>query len=220
MADEFSRARAKPLYRLADGTIVPSVTTVISAVLGFNKEALIAWANRMGLRGIDTSRYRDEAADAGTCAHEIIRCYFRNVEPDLRAYSQEQIAAAQAAVGAFKEWVRGRRVKLILSEQSLVSEAYRYGGTIDWYDMIDGALTLCDFKTSAMVRFEHKLQLAAYRQLLVENGYQVESIRLLKIGRQHGDFEEHIIRRVDEYWEIFRHALAIYWLKLQVDGRL
>lgn len=38
-----AKTKAHQKYRLVDGTIVPSVTTIIQE-LGWNKNALVAWA--------------------------------------------------------------------------------------------------------------------------------------------------------------------------------
>lgn len=60
------------VYRLKDGTRVPSVTTIISRF----KESggLVHWAWQLGIDGKDYRKVRDEAADAGTLAHALLEC--------------------------------------------------------------------------------------------------------------------------------------------------
>ena len=67
-----SKTKAHTRYRLTDGTIVPGVTTVTGSQLGWNKQVLINWANRIGLTEIDSTKYKDDKADIGTLAHQMI----------------------------------------------------------------------------------------------------------------------------------------------------
>ena len=77
--DASKKARAHTIYKLEDGTKVPGVTTVLGIL---NKPALVKWANNLGLQGIDSNKYRDEMADIGTLAHQMIVNYFNKVETD------------------------------------------------------------------------------------------------------------------------------------------
>ena len=58
------------IYRLKDGTRVPSVTTIISRF----KESggLVHWAWNLGMQNIDYRQIRDSAADAGSLAHAML----------------------------------------------------------------------------------------------------------------------------------------------------
>ena len=69
MKDKLKKAsKAHIRYKLKDGTVVPGATTITGLL---NKPFLITWANRLGLEGIDSTKYRDAAADIGTLAHQI-----------------------------------------------------------------------------------------------------------------------------------------------------
>ena len=219
-ATSFTRAKAHTRYTLADGTVVPSATTVIG-VLGLNKQALISWAARLASQGIDPLRYRDEAADAGSCAHEMVRAYWRGEEPDLSPYSEEQIRAARNSLQSFYRWAEKHTIEPVLVEQPIVSERHRFGGTPDVVAIVDGRLELLDWKTSAGLYTEHKIQVAAYYHMLKENGYKVQRVRLIRIGREEGDtFEEHVIGKRDLVllWKLFLHARAIYDLAQKLKG--
>jgi hypothetical protein len=65
-------------YVLADGTSVPSVTTVI----GRWKESggLIHWAWKLGMEGRDYRDVRDSAASSGTIAHAMVDASIRGIE--------------------------------------------------------------------------------------------------------------------------------------------
>jgi len=202
--------RAKKLYKTADGTIVPGVTTVLNVLA---KPALIHWAWNLGMQGVDYRKFRDKAANIGTLAHYMVECDLAGKEPDLSLYSKDDIDLAENCLISYYEWRKGKTVKPIHTEMPLVSERWKYGGTIDFYGEIDGVITLLDLKTGKAIYDEHTIQLAAYVHLLKEHDYPVQKIRVLRIGRDEAEgFEERVktIKQLKPYWEAFRHALGIY----------
>ena len=83
---------------------------------------------------------------------------------------------------------------------------------------MEGQHILVDFKTSKAIYDEHKLQLAAYWQLLTENGWAVDEARIVSIGRDESEgFEERIYTDLSLEWELFLHAKAIYDLKRRMS---
>lgn len=204
------KARAHTRYRTADGTIVPGATTVIGVI---DKPHLVKWANNLGLLGYDSNKYRDELAEIGTLAHYMIECHLSGIEPDLSAYSPEQIDRASNSVLKFHEWEKQHTLEPILTEAQLVSEKYRFGGTVDYYGLIDGIPTILDLKTSKAIYDSHIWQVAAYHQLLVEHGYDVQQVRVLQIGRDESEgFSERVLT-VDELgpqWAVFEAARTLY----------
>jgi hypothetical protein len=208
------RSRAHTTYTLQDGTAVPGVTTILSVL---NKPALVKWANNLGLQGIDSSKYVDEKAAIGTLAHQMIADYLRSVETDTSEYSKVQIDQAENAVLSFLEWEKTHHIKPILVEEPMVSELYKFGGTIDCLGQINGNLCLLDFKTSSGVFPEMMIQVVAYRQLLIEHGHKVDQVTILRIGRTPDEgFEDRLVNEVDKCWQIFQHCLEIYRLQREV----
>jgi hypothetical protein len=207
------KVQAHQRYYTSTGEQVAGVTTILNVLA---KPALVPWANRLGLQGIDTSKYVDEAAMIGTLAHYLIECSLKVEEPDLRDFTQAQVERAAHGVFAFNEWRSRHSLDPLLVEEQLVSDAYRYGGTIDCLCLLDGQLTLVDLKTSSGIWPEHKYQLGAYWQLLREHGHQIKGARILRIGRTEGEgMEEHTLTgtQVLHGWRVFEHCLAIYELK-------
>jgi len=186
------RAKAHTQYRLSDGTRVPGVTTILGVI---NKPQLVKWANGLGLQGIDSTKYVDETSRVGTLAHEMIQEYLGGPKVDFACYTEEHRDAAENAVISFFEWEkRIGRMETLHIEMPLVSETWRYGGTVDWYGIIDGRRWLVDLKTSKGLYDEHVYQVSAYAALLQENGFPVEGVRLLRVGRTEDEgFDDHII---------------------------
>lgn len=213
------RARPHTVYRTTDGKRVPGVTTVLGIL---NKPALVKWANNLGLQGIDSSAYVDETARVGTLAHEMIQEYLGGPSWDREGWDAGQVDLAENAVLSFFEWERqtGHRMETRHIELPLVSEANRYGGTIDWYGEIGGKFWLVDIKTSKGLWPEHVFQVAAYWMLLQENGLPVDGVRLLRVGRTEDEgFDDHVIDvpKLNVAYSVFASALALYRAKQDYD---
>jgi hypothetical protein len=204
------KVKQHTVYKTVDGKRIPSTTTILG-ILG--KPALIAWANKMGLQGIDTRAYVDEKADIGTCAHYMIECDIKGVEPDLSIYSPFAVAAAENSFLKWMAWKDGQDIEFLGSEMALVSEVHKFGGTVDIYAEIAGHRTLLDIKTSGSgIWPEMKHQTAGgYRLLLEENGYPVEDVKILRIGRDETEgFETATIGNWDSHERVFLLCRELY----------
>jgi hypothetical protein len=203
--------KAHTRYELKDGTYVVGVTTVCGLM---DKPFLVRWANKLGLEGIDSTKYVDELATIGTIAHEVIRHNLLNEtlpENFFNDYTKLQMDASIESVNKFLSWKKNNNIKPISVEKGLVSEQYRYGGTHDLYCDLNGKKTLIDWKTGKGLYESHKVQLAANRQLLEENGYPVDECRLLSISRNDKeDTEELVVGGMDLRFKKFLNLLEIY----------
>ena len=214
---EFSKkAKAHVVYKLADGTRVPGTTTITGLL---NKPALVKWANNLGLEGIDSSKYVDAAASVGTLAHEMCEAYLRKERLDLSQYSPDDVTRARRAFRKFIGWTKGKRIEPLLLEEPLVSEKHQFGGTIDILANVNGTPTLIDLKTSKALYPEHLLQVAAYDQLLVDNGYWSSEVYILRIGRVEDEgFEYRRVDRLRRRWRVFSHLLEVYRLQKELGA--
>ena len=206
-------------YKTAEGKRVPGVTTITSE-LGWNTRTLINWANRMGLKGIDTNKFVDDKSKIGTLAHAMVTDQLQGKKTDTDDYSKNQIADAENSALSFFEWAKTKKIEPILIEQPLVSENYLYGGMPDIYARVYGALELIDLKTGSGIYPEMVIQVAGgYKFLLIENYHKVDSVRILNIPRTGNEaFVEKKISKQhqDTAWEIFKHCLKIYKLKKEL----
>lgn len=111
-----------------------------------------------------------DAMDSGKLAHQWIEEYIGAKLDDRGTYNVIlEDEKAQNAVNTFLEWEKSHKVEWIVSELMLASPTYTFAGTIDAVAMIDGVMTLVDFKTSNQISDDYNLQLAAYYILLDEN---------------------------------------------------
>lgn len=211
------KSKAHQRYKLASGEIVPGVTTITGQL---NKPGLIIWANRLGLQGIDSSKFRDDKADIGTLAHEMILAHLSKRKPETEDYSKNQIDAAENSFLSYLEWERGHIIEPILTEKPLISEKYKYGGTLDLYGMVDGVLEITDFKTGSDIYDEMWLQVAAYGPLPDDYASLPSRYRILNIPRtEDQSFKEEVKTDLSLHFEAFLKLLDFYYLNKQINKK-
>lgn len=201
-------------YKTKDGARVPSVTTVIGIL---NKPALLNWAWELGTQGIDYKAVRDQAGDIGSLAHYLIMSDIKGEKPDVSEYSKNDLGKAETCLLKYYEWQKKYEIKPLLTEKVLVSEQWRFGGTIDCFAETPQGNILVDFKTGKAIYDEHLIQVAAYSKLLEEKNYLHNRVMILRIGRDETEgFEERMVGNLEPYWRIFLNCLAIYTLQGEI----
>ena len=208
------RSRSHTRYYDKNGKLLPGVTTILGVL---NKPALVPWANGLGLQGINVREYVDVLALIGTIGHEMICCHNRGVNFESNGYPEDLIDKAENCYLSYLAWEKQHKVWPILCEAALVSELYGYGGTIDMLAKVDGVDTIVDYKTGKAIYPEHIYQVAAYRNLLEENGHFVSDVRILQIGRDENEgFSEKVVSSTTKEFMLFEHCLSIYKLQKEM----
>ncbi len=210
-------ATPKKGYFTKDGTKVPSVTTI----LGRFKEAggLIHWSWKLGMEGKDYRAVRDQAADAGTLAHELIDAHITGQTITLDG-DGEIIRQAQNAFNSYKNWELTTGVKIEWTERQLVSEEHKFGGTPDAFGIVDNKPVLLDWKTSNSVYSDYLIQLAAYALLIKEiYGIECQGHYLCRFSKEHGDFSVHHFPDLTEATRMFLLLREAYDLDRQLKKR-
>lgn len=214
---------AKQGYFLQDGTRVPSVTTILGVV---DKPALKPWAFAQGrISGraealgqpfaASLSEVTKGALEVGTIVHLMAELDVRGENPDaaipvdLDADLREKVSSG---FGAYMAWKKGSRVEIVDCEVPVLSERYRYGGTLDFIGKLDGKVILGDFKTSNGIWPEYLCQLPAYAQAFTETtGTSIDGgFHLLRFSKEHGDFAHHFFPALDDGWEAFLNMRSLY----------
>lgn len=217
MAEKLKGTKAHQRYRTKDNMIVPGTTTITGLL---NKPALVPWANKLGLQGIDSSKYRDKTAVIGTLAHELVEQDLGGPKVDFAQYSGDTTDKAQNAVISFYEWEKTVQLGTVhMIEAQLVSEEHRYGGTIDVYADIEDKTWLIDLKTGKALYWESAVQVAAYRHLLLEHGYRVDGVRILRVGRDETEgFEDRVLgdQLLTNCFTAFIHLRNVYDLQKKI----
>jgi hypothetical protein len=211
-------------YKLADGTKVPGVTTVIGNCLGWNKGALMWWANQEGLAGRNHRDSSQAAADAGTLAHAMVEAHIHGV-PFVAPIGTDpaQLAKASVAFGAYREWESDTRLQIVATEIKLVSEVHRFGATPDAIAIrANKGLVLPDWKSSKGTYADHLLQLAAYGHAFEEvTGMElVGGYYLCRFDKMSGGFSTKWWPRdaLDGAWKAFLACRQLYELQKDCEA--
>lgn len=209
------------IYRLKDKARVPSVTTINK--IGQDSGGLLHWAWTQGIEGRDYRQVRDDAAEAGNVGHALVEAAIKNAIPDLSKYKDEARVAGEMAFSAYSEWRSQSKITMVSSEVPLVSERFKYGGTLDAVvKNSSGALCLADWKTGGLYP-DHLCQVAAYGQLWNEN-YPDKPItggyHLLRFNRDSGDFSHAFFADLSEAWDAFLLKRQLYDLLSKIKKRV
>ena len=210
---------AHPIYKLKNDQRVPSVTTII----GRFKEAggLIHWAWQLGKEGKDYREVRDDAANAGTLAHQAVEAFIRG-QSFVYPEESEIVQKARKAFGAFIEWAEQTQLKATHTEVSMISEKHKYGGTMDAL-LISGKRSVGDWKSSNALYPEYLVQIAAYGKLWEEN-HPDEPItggyHLLRFDKTHGDFTHKWWGELETAWQAFLRLRDLYEFDKELKQRI
>lgn len=215
----YDTTAAHQRYRTTDGEVVPGGSTI--AKIGDDPGGLIHWAWQQGVDGKDYKKVRDEAADIGTMGHHMVEAFYAGKWPDVDKWSTHDRERATWAYVKFCEWWGTEQLKwspeIIEPEMQFVSDAYRYGGTLDAPCRdAEGRAILVDWKTSKAVYDSHIFQLAGYENLWNEHHPKDRIVRraIIRIGKQAetGDFEARWISdyQIGKAWECFKAKLHLW----------
>ncbi|MFZ9767173.1 MAG: hypothetical protein ACO3C4_01615 [Candidatus Limnocylindrus sp.] len=212
-------ATAKGGYRLASGEKVPSVTTVLKFK---DPGPLVQWAYKQGRehgyregRGepAPSSLYeqQDKILSIGTAVHEMCEVYVKGGDPKKHlstiapADDPTWLSSVMSGYGAFESWVAQSKLEIVDCEVVVISEEYRYAGTLDFLGRLNGKLVLGDFKTSNSVYAEYLAQMAAYAQAYTETTGNVidGGYHLLRFAKENGDFAHHFYPDLADGLDLF-----------------
>ncbi len=210
-------------YTTKDGEVVPSVTTVIGNVLGFNKNILINWTKSLAFRGQDADKVKKDSATIGTSAHYLIECKIRNEKFDkeeLKKLTKEQLIQVTNAYKGWKKWEEEWKPdEYLYTEISLVSEKYKFGGTVDIVVKKDDKIYILDNKTSNSLHMEMIVQLGAYKILFEEHHTEkINQCGIIKIEKKKPEYSLNLVpnQSLKSGQKIFLKALEIQKLKDKV----
>ena len=205
-------------YYNGNGVEVPSCTSVVKLL---NKPELVGWANYMGFRRINTTRFLQQKAEYGTYCHQLAEYYLNGImlaNEEVPLYIDQEthlsiLSKLEAIGNQFNE------SGIVILGMELQMHGARCGGTLDLLAHLPSKnrLILLDFKTSKSVYDSHLIQLGGYSLLLEETlGLSVTDVGIILLSKEPSD--ENFINllnreenRVNE--KIFEKLLDIYWLK-------
>lgn len=221
---------ARIIYRNQAGSQIPGVTTVI-ANLGWNTRALMHWAWKQGMEGLDYKAEKDIAANIGTAAMKMIEIEVtmgqlvdEDIERLVQLYTKEVVEKALTAYESWQRWCASHEFTVLAAEESLVSEEFQCGGTLDLrlaftIAKVHGRLSVVDVKVTKDIYPEHIIQVATYAAMRNELFPEepIQELHWLKLGKESVSFDHEFLTmdspKAQAAIEVFRHLRAIHDLR-------
>lgn len=141
----------------------------------------------------------------GTQVHASLSCFAKGLwQPPLPD-------EWQGYVNSGITWIEKYTKEIHLAEETLVDEGFGYKGTLDLIvTMVDGLLTIPDYKTARAKSKVWPVRMAAYRNLAIKNGYPIQKVGALRL-REDGSpaiFDHYPIAESD--FAVFHAALQAH----------
>lgn len=236
------------------GKIVPSTTQITKA--GINKEFLLYWSSKSASVYISKQWKPDvvydqdvidnilkrsinhfksiqtRAADIGTEAHLWIESFVNYVletgdkNPDIEQFGTPSSIEAINSVAAFLTWYDNTDVEFVASEKKVYSVVHNYSGTFDLLAIVEGVLTIVDFKTSKDIYEDNFIQGSAYVEAYEEEQQAiyaldgedipedklVQQFMVLHVPKDGRNYKTGIIERdlFSAYHQVFQGCRVVY----------
>lgn len=208
------------VYQRGEDTYYPSVTTILSA---FPVDPFfLEWLTETGK---NSEIIRQKAAREGSMVHDAIEklCKGETIEWTNDYGNAKYPLNVWQMILKFKDFYDTYHPETICNEQFVFSDEYQFAGTADYLCKLDGKIWLLDWKTSNAVHPSYMLQLAAYRQALLETkGIDIDKAGVcwLKAAtRKHSEkkgvyqgegWQIKEASNLEESWEAFKHTQFLY----------
>lgn len=211
----------------------PSVTTILNVL---NKPALVEWGVRCAcdfmcdslseLFAADSfspeqildlvnqarqahNRVKKTAADIGTEAHDWLAGYWKGMSMPLPPEGEP----VRHCIDAAMKWIKEHDAKPYLVERPCYSRRYMITGTPDFIGLVDGEVTVLDYKSTKKIWPEVALQMAPYASMyLEEHGVEVKNRIAIRMDKVTGEFESRTYGKdtFDPDMDTFLSAFKLY----------
>lgn len=171
----------------------PTVTELLELL---NKPALIKWANKLGLKGIDVDEYRTEAMKKGSDLHNQINEFSKYGIP----FENKELW------DNYSKFISDKQV--IDAEQNI--ECDLFIGRYDIKLKVNNDIVIADFKSSNRIYLENILQLVCYQIAFPDCKIAVVEIPSFK-------YKPLFIKDITPYKNIIEALVSIYNNKRLID---
>ena len=211
------RITKKGRYYEVDGTLYPSVTTILNYYPKF--EPFWKWK----YTNPDADIILKEAGEYGTNVHKAIEKTL-NSGLDITEYV-DLTEKEKKSVNLFGNWLtnlKKHKVEVVDIEKMVIGDGY--GGTIDLVLKVDDTFWIIDIKTSKGLWITHELQLSAYKHALLNQnfldlqkiakpGYGIidipENYKLALLHINH-NLDKYEFKEVEDNFDVFLAILKIF----------
>lgn len=111
------------------------------------------------------------------------------------------------AIMSFVGWYKKFNPEILQIERTVLNKKYGYAGTLDLKCIIDGVISIVDYKTSSSIYPSHEIQLSSYKH--AEGNEDVEKTYILQVGYKKNK-DRFKFTEVEDKFDIFLHTRAIW----------
>lgn len=191
---------------------VASVTTILKVL---NKPNLVKWANVLGFRRQSVDDVLEESSIVGTYVHTLL--YAHLMKKDLIWCQQKHVTKSLLVpyIKNFRLWKENNDIEPIFMEKKFSCD--RFGGTVDFYGLINGKKTILDFKTSKSFQMTMFLQLSAYKHMLELENYEVEQVAIMRLNTDRIYIKTMTTEEVDKYFKLFNVLVDTFYTNCELE---
>tara|TARA_B100001245_G_scaffold230663_1_gene210550 strand:- start:1728 stop:2414 length:687 start_codon:yes stop_codon:yes gene_type:complete len=183
-------------YVDTNGARYPSVTTVVGLS---TRDHIKLWRDRVGEE--EANRISTTAARKGTKFHDLVERYLRREEPEIIFENLIQEGQFKSIQPILDEIIP------FAIEPVLYSDRLKMAGRADCIGMLDGAITMLDWKTSAKYKKEEYakpwyLQMTAYSIMVEElTGQPIDEIMAV-VALENAQFQVFVSNPVEHVQDL------------------
>ena len=93
----------------------------------------------------------------------------------------------------------------------------KFGGTVDFYGIINGKKTILDFKTSKSFQMTMFLQLSAYKYMLELENYEVEQVAIMRVNVDRIHIKIMSAEEVEKYFKLFSSLVDVFYNNYELE---
>lgn len=197
------------IYHIGDKAY-PSVTTIVHSL---GSEELMKWSNIMGFKHKKYEDIMEESSRFGTLMHSHLQSIVdpENAPDPIQPKDAIEEFRVMKLKSKFVRYISQFHYQTIYTEKSLVSDKLGYGGTLDWYAIMNHFKMLNDFKTSKRVQVGMLFQLGGYGNLLREClGIEPDGCSIILVNDQQCKLNPFGKKDLQFFGEIFQILADFY----------
>lgn len=195
----------EPHIYLVDGIITPSVSEILHFIFPDK------------YKGVD-KRILNRKAEYGTTIHESIEMYEANIQTMQLEDAFNVVIQAKdlnyIQEASLRQYVKLKREKklMVLEQEKMIQYQRKYAGRFDMIADVNGALSLCDIKTTAQLDEEYlSWQLSYYELAMGKTFDKLYAIWLPKKGlgvlkEVERKPKELLLKKLNDFLEVYENG--------------
>ena len=170
---------------------------------------------RLGKEKAHTKKLQ-AAGDIGSQVHALAEWNLRRELGEVQGPEPQISREAAVAFSKYETWRATVDLTPLKLEQTVWSDAHGYAGTLDLYARVGELACVGDWKTGKAIYPEARLQIAAYREALIELGHATRDTYglIVRLPKAHEDPDPEAMlitpAECDELFKVFLHVKALW----------